>query len=178
MAGSNSASKKSSSVNVVVSDSESECKMETSSMSSKLSRSSTRRCRVTLRPSTAHLQHHTKHYVEHNYHDHKHDPIELHSTTISLTEETGFPKRAGHKGGVSIPFPEKLHELLETVDQHGQDDIIAWQPHGRCFVVHKPRDFVSNIMPQFFKQSKLTSFQRQLNLYGFSRLTAGPDRGG
>lgn len=32
-------------------------------------------------------------------------------------------------------------------------------------------------IPRYFRQSKLTSFQRQLNVYGFSRLTVGRDRG-
>ena len=55
---------------------------------------------------------------------------------------------------------------------------ISRQPHGRSFVVHKPKDFVAQIMLTNFRQTKITSFQRQLNLYGFSRITAGRDRGG
>lgn len=75
------------------------------------------------------------------------------------------------------PFPLKLHKMLETVAHEGNDHIVSWQPHGRCFVVHKPQEFVE-LLPGYFKLGKLASFQRQLNLYGFQRLTRGRDRGG
>jgi hypothetical protein len=89
---------------------------------------------------------HVKHYVEHNYHDHKHDPIELPITNLSLPDDGTFPRRSRHKGGVSTPFPEKLLEMLETLDEQGDSDICGWQPHGRCFIVHKPKEFVSKIL--------------------------------
>lgn len=83
-------------------------------------------------------------------------------------------KKKGPRGGVKVPFPRKLHDLL-THNLHS--DIISWATHGRCFIVHN--DFVKKVMPKYFSQSKLTSFQRQLNLYGFVRLLGkGPDKGG
>eukprot|EP00980_Cylindrotheca_fusiformis_P009177 scaffold1996_cov127-Cylindrotheca_fusiformis.AAC.14 len=115
-----------------------------------------------------------KHFVEHNYHDHYYDPV----IVEPAADINGSQKRRVHRGGVATPFPEKLHFMLSRVDFEGASHIVSWQPHGRCFIVHKPKEFVEKIMPKFFKQTKLTSFQRQLNLYGFSRLTAGVDRGG
>jgi hypothetical protein len=67
--------------------------------------------------------------------------------------------------------------MLSRVTEEGIDDVVSWLPHGRSFIVHDKRKFVEEIMPRFFHQSKFTSFQRQLNLYGFVRLTAGRDRG-
>ena len=67
--------------------------------------------------------------------------------------------------------------MLDAMDQKGDKSIVCWQPHGRAFMVHKPKDFVQEVMPHFFNQTKYASFQRQLNLYGFSRLTHGPDKG-
>ena len=68
--------------------------------------------------------------------------------------------------------------MLSSIEKDGNSHIVSLQPHGRCFVVHKPKEFVSLVMPTYFRQTKLTSFQRQLNLYGFCRLTSGRDRGG
>lgn len=77
-------------------------------------------------------------------------------------------------GGVTQPFPEKLYEMLSAVNE---PNVVGWLPHGRAFIVRKPKEFTATIMPRFFRQSKLTSFQRQLNLYGFRRLTQGADAG-
>ena len=68
--------------------------------------------------------------------------------------------------------------MLCNVEKDGLEHIISWRPHGRCFMLHKPKEFVSDVMPLYFSQTKLTSFHRQLNLYGFCRLISGRDRGG
>lgn len=67
--------------------------------------------------------------------------------------------------------------MLELASDHGFDDVVSWQPHGRSFLVHQPEKF-KELLPQFFASTKIPSFQRQLNLYGFQRLTKGADRGG
>ena len=79
-------------------------------------------------------------------------------------------------GGVSMPFPEKLMDMLDK-ETILNPEVITWLPHGRAFLVRKPKLFTSEVMSGYFRQSKLTSFQRQLNLYGFRRITQGPDAG-
>eukprot|EP00934_Nitzschia_sp_Nitz4_P001601 Nitzschia sp. Nitz4//scaffold9_size221794//158959//159921//NITZ4_001368-RA/size221794-processed-gene-0.339-mRNA-1//-1//CDS//3329561067//1601//frame0 len=103
--------------------------------------------------------------VQHNYHDHASD------------NRADYQEEHPARGGVTTPFPIKLHEMLDAVIREGKEDIVSWQPHGRCFLVHKPKEFVE-LLPIHFKLSKIASFQRQLNLYGFQRLTRGRDRGG
>jgi hypothetical protein len=40
-------------------------------------------------------------------------------------------------------FPSKLYGLLVELDQSGlYAHVASWAPHGRCFKVHKPKEFV------------------------------------
>ena len=52
------------------------------------------------------------------------------------------------RSGTELPFPVKLHHMLEHVDALGLNSIVSWQSHGRCFVVHKQQEFVDRIMKQ------------------------------
>jgi hypothetical protein len=111
-----------------------------------------------------------KHCVQHNYHDHAFDQDEASYVAKSPMVS---------KGGVTIPFPMKLHDMLDHIELMEPElaAVISWQPHGRCFLVRKPKQFSDGVLARFFSQKKYASFQRQLNLYGFNRITKGPDRG-
>ena len=69
----------------------------------------------------------------------------------------------------SDKFPSKLYEMLESVDSLGLSHTASWLPHGRSFQVKDPTQFMDLVVPKFFKATKYRSFQRQLNLWGFSR---------
>jgi len=71
------------------------------------------------------------------------------------------PDTRRNRGGVTEPFPEKLHRMLEQTEREGRRDIVSFFSHGRAFAIHKPKKFQDEIMPRFFKQTRLTSFQRQ-----------------
>lgn len=123
---------------------------------------------ITTRPTTKrsnnnHTDKDRHRRVVHAYHDHA----------------TDAPSVIPHitRGGVKTPFPVRLHNMLSGVEAQGLTHIVSWQPHGRSFLVHKSQEFTDHIMPQYFNQGKFASFQRQLNLYGFKRITRGPDTG-
>eukprot|EP00814_Leptocylindrus_danicus_P010256 CAMPEP_0116030308 /NCGR_PEP_ID=MMETSP0321-20121206/16776_1 /TAXON_ID=163516 /ORGANISM="Leptocylindrus danicus var. danicus, Strain B650" /LENGTH=427 /DNA_ID=CAMNT_0003505087 /DNA_START=38 /DNA_END=1321 /DNA_ORIENTATION=- len=77
-----------------------------------------------------------------------------------------------------LTFPMKLMILLSSLDVSEISDGIKWLPHGRSFIVLDPKKFEKDIMPKYFGHLRLfKSFLRQVNLWGFKRITHGADRG-
>ena len=76
-------------------------------------------------------------------------------------EEDDYDKSIA-KGGVTTPFPWKLHDMLDAMALEGSHSVVTWQPHGRAFMVHKPKDFVEKIMPKYFNQTKVSDCNRML----------------
>jgi hypothetical protein len=74
-------------------------------------------------------------------------------------------------------FPWKVHSMLEEAEREGFQHIVSWMKYGTAFQVHDTREFVAKVMPNYFDQTRYESFRRQLNLYGFDRVSKGPNRG-
>ena len=56
--------------------------------------------------------------------------------------------------------------MIDTCDE----DICSWSDDGETFVVKNPTKFEKDIIPQFFKHNKFSSFVRQLNFYAFRKI--------
>jgi len=100
----------------------------------------------------------------------RHDSQYIDVSDMTITEQDIDAVRSQRRNSVD-PFPLKLHKLIVHAMKEGKDDIITFLPHGRAFQVHSMDRFMNELMPKQFKQSKWPSFARQLNLYGFQRLT-------
>ena len=48
-------------------------------------------------------------------------------------------------------------------------------PHGRSWIVLNKKEFLDKVAPSHFQISKFESFTRQVNGWGFKRITQGPD---
>lgn len=110
-------------------------------------------------------------FVRHSYQDHA---MENDIPKTSKEEDMLHRYNENRVGG---PFPLKLHIILKILEEEGNDCIISWLPHGRAFVIHNPSRFEQEVVKRFFKHSQISSFRRQLNLYGFLRLSNGRDTG-
>lgn len=99
-----------------------------------------------------------------------------HVQRIAAYQAPGVGRPPAKRLGRSSVFPRVLHAILADLERQGRDDIASFLPHGRAFAIHKPREFATKVLPRYFRMGHFTSFQRQLNLYDFQRVTRGEDK--
>ncbi|GEM06135.1 heat shock transcription factor [Rhodotorula toruloides] len=67
------------------------------------------------------------------------------------------------------PFIAKLNHLLGHPEIY--QDCIVWDSAGEAFIVNANKRFCDEVLPRLFGHGNLASFTRQLNVYGFRRLS-------
>lgn len=68
-------------------------------------------------------------------------------------------------------LPIFIQTLWTILQDQANRTIVRWNPHGFSFSVLDQERFENELLPQYYKTSKLESFLRQLNIYEFSKFT-------
>ncbi|XP_020822907.1 heat shock factor protein 3-like isoform X1 [Phascolarctos cinereus] len=74
--------------------------------------------------------------------------------------------------GASTVVPGFLAKLWALVDDSSTDDVIGWSRNGQSFCILDAPKFSKELLPKYFKHNNLSSFVRQLNVYGFRKVVA------
>ncbi|KAI9635380.1 HSF-type DNA-binding-domain-containing protein [Dioszegia hungarica] len=69
-------------------------------------------------------------------------------------------------------FLQKLFDFL-ALDPHPCPDVIYWAADSKQLVIARPDELAKTVLPKLFKHDKISSFGRQLNIYGFARVYPG-----
>ena len=67
------------------------------------------------------------------------------------------------------PIPEFLHQLTKMLSDTENSHMISWI--DKRIVVHDPPGLTSKVFHKYFRHSNYASFQRQLNYFGFKKVT-------
>ncbi|KAG3107724.1 hypothetical protein PI124_g17230 [Phytophthora idaei] len=95
--------------------------------------------------------------------------LPLSSEQKPMTTEAKRPEvHVIKRRNVGVPkFLRFLFQILEVEDPN----IITWSHEGTAFQIIQPEELANQILPRYFKHNKVSSFQRQLNYFGFKKWT-------
>ncbi|XP_054244566.1 heat shock factor protein 3 [Indicator indicator] len=75
-------------------------------------------------------------------------------------------------GPGAAPVPGFLAKLWALVEDPQSDDVICWSRNGENFCILDEQRFAKELLPKYFKHNNISSFIRQLNMYGFRKVIA------
>ncbi|CAN6808046.1 hypothetical protein Bca4012_002446 [Brassica carinata] len=67
--------------------------------------------------------------------------------------------------------PPFLVKTYKVVEDPTTDEVISWNGDGTGFIVWQPAEFARDLLPTLFKHCNFSSFVRQLNTYGFRKVS-------
>lgn len=65
-------------------------------------------------------------------------------------------------------IPEFVYQLMRMLKNEAICNIIQWGP--ACIIVHNPVRLENELLHLYFRHSNFSSFQRQLNYFGFRKV--------
>ncbi|XP_049879097.1 heat shock factor protein isoform X9 [Pectinophora gossypiella] len=73
---------------------------------------------------------------------------------------------------IGATVPAFLGKLWKLVNDSETNNLISWSPGGKTFVIKNQADFARELLPLYYKHNNMASFIRQLNMYGFHKITS------
>nr|NP_001071737.1 HSF protein [Ciona intestinalis]BAE06503.1 Ci-HSF [Ciona intestinalis] len=67
--------------------------------------------------------------------------------------------------------PTFLLKLINLLQEPDYKEYVSWNEDGTAFTVHDQGNFAKHVLPVYFKHNKFASFVRQLNMYGFRKVS-------
>ncbi|KAF4967382.1 hypothetical protein FSARC_5061 [Fusarium sarcochroum] len=96
-----------------------------------------------------------------------------HTTADDLENIDELTERAKKRKKLAMSVRNKrplfVQKLRRLVDGKDNNSLIRWSRSGKSFCILDEAKFAETALPDYFKSSAFTSFQRQLNSYGFSK---------
>jgi len=106
--------------------------------------------------------------VEYTYRDYSHITPDTPVEDIEYEDKSIGATMPGGTRGTDSNFPAKLHHILSQPDLA---HIVTWLPHGRSWRLVDRQAFLTQVMPNYFSHSNYASFARQVNGWGFKRMS-------
>ncbi|XP_025837422.1 heat shock factor protein isoform X2 [Agrilus planipennis] len=71
----------------------------------------------------------------------------------------------------AVNVPAFLSKLWKMVNDPSTNHLISWSAAGNSFIIQNQAQFWYELLPLYYKHNNMSSFVRQLNMYGFHKMT-------